>query len=99
MSENDAPAAAAPIQTPQTRPGLKMIVLGAIILFLAPLAGFLGGTMIGSPDTETQLDPMFLWLFVGMVAGGIGGAIALVGLLRWLRSQPRDSAVSTDTNA
>ena len=54
---------------------------------------------MGSPDTETQLDPMFLWLFVGMVAGGIGGAIALVGLLRWLRSQPRGSAVSTDTNA
>lgn len=92
MSENDAPATAAPTRaSDEHRPGLKMIVAGAIILFLAPLAGFLGGTMIGSPASETSLDPMFLWLFVGMVAGGVGGAVALLGVLRWLRSKPNDS--------
>ncbi|WP_207345256.1 hypothetical protein [Arthrobacter sp. E3] len=92
MSENDAPAMAAPARASDEHPpGLKMIVIGAIILFLAPLAGFLGGTMIGSPASETSLDPMFLWLFVGMVAGGVGGAIVLLGVLRWLRSKPNDS--------
>lgn len=88
MSENDAAATAAPAEVPEHRAGLKMIISGAVILFLAPLAGFLGGTMVGSPDAATHLDPMFLWLFAGMVVGGIGGAIALLGVLRRLRSQP-----------
>ena len=99
MSENDAPGTAAPNDAPASRAGLKVIISGAILLFLAPLAGFLGGTMVGSPDSATDLDPMFLWLFVGMVAGGVGGAIALVGVLRWLRSQPNGANHSTTTNS
>ena len=53
---------------------------------LAPLAGFLGGTMVGSSGTVSDLDPLFLWLFVGMVVGGIGGVVAIMGALRWNRA-------------
>ena len=84
MPDNDAARAATEGQA--THAGLKLIVTGAIILFLAPLAGFLGGTMVGSSGSAAGLDPLFLWLFAGMVAGGIGGAIALLGVLRWLRT-------------
>ena len=52
----------------------------------APLAGFLGGTIVGSSGTVGDLDPLFLWLFVGMVIGGIGGVVALMGALRWNRA-------------
>ncbi|MDJ0358233.1 hypothetical protein [Paenarthrobacter sp. PH39-S1] len=98
MSDNDAPAAAAPapadadagqgspLRVKENRPGIKLIIPGAILLFLAPLAGFLGGTMVGSPGAIGGLDPLFLWLFIGMVVGGIGGAVALLGALRWVRA-------------
>lgn len=86
MSDNDAAGAATPNGAQENRTGLRLIISGAVILFLAPLAGFLGGTMVGSSGSAAGLDPLFLWLFPGMVAGGIGGAIALLGVLRWMRT-------------
>ncbi len=99
VSDNDAPGAAAAAEAvegsprrvqdnrvQETRAGRRLMIAGAIVLFLAPLAGFLGGTMVGSPGAIGGLDPLFLWLFVGMVVGGIGGAVALLGALRWMRA-------------
>ncbi|MBG0740968.1 hypothetical protein IV500_16475 [Paeniglutamicibacter antarcticus] len=96
MSDNDAPGGHSPapaeagqssaIRVKENRTGIKLIIPGAILLFLAPLAGFLGGTMVGSPGAIGGLDPLFLWLFGGMVVGGIGGAVALLGTLRWVRA-------------
>lgn len=62
------------------------MVIGALVALLAPLAGFLGGTMVGSSGSGDDLDPLFLWLFVGMVIGGIGGVVAIIGALRWNRA-------------
>ena len=53
---------------------------------LAPLTGFLGGTIVGSSGSRNALDTLFLWLFVGMVIGGIGGVVAILGALRWNRA-------------
>ncbi len=97
MSDNEAPGAAATKDpahdsSPRAQPnaaGRRLMISGAVILFLAPLAGFLGGTMVGSPGAIGGLDPLFLWLFVGMVVGSIGGSIALVGALRWVRVNRR----------
>lgn len=74
-----------PAQPDRTR-GAPSIVIGAMVALLAPLAGFLGGTMVGSSGTVGDFDPLFLWLFVGMVVGGIGGVVAIMGALRWTRA-------------
>lgn len=66
--------------------GVRLIVVGTIVALLAPLAGFLGGTMAGSSGAVGDFDPLFVWLFVGMVAGGIGGVVAITGALRWNRA-------------
>lgn len=71
-----------PTEQDRTR-GLRSIVIGAMVALLAPVFGFLGGTMVGSSGPFDDLDPLFLWLFVGMVIGGTGGVVAIMGALRW----------------
>lgn len=67
-------------------PGIAAIIIGGAVAIFAPLTGFLGGTIVGSSGGAGQLDPLFLWLFVGMIVGGIGGVIAIMGALRWNRA-------------
>ena len=67
-------------------PGTAAIIIGGALAIFAPLAGFLGGTIVGSSGTVGELDPLFLWLFVGMIVGGIGGVVAIMGALRWNRA-------------
>jgi len=69
-----------------SRQGIASIIIGSALAVFAPLAGFLGGTMVGSSGGVGELDPMFLWLFVGMIIGGIGGVVAIMGALRWNRA-------------
>ena len=63
--------------------GVGWIIIGATVALFAPLAGFLGGTIVGSSGDAGELDPRFVWLFVGMVIGGMGGVVAILGVLRW----------------
>ena len=73
-----------PSPTGQNRTrGVGWIIVGATVALFAPLTGFLGGTIVGSSGGAGELDPRFLWLFVGMVFGGIGGVVAILGALRW----------------
>ncbi|MDQ3158144.1 MAG: hypothetical protein M3Q98_15740 [Actinomycetota bacterium] len=74
-----------PTERDRTR-GVGWIIIGATVALLAPLTGFLGGTIVGSSGGAGELDPLFLWLFVGMVIGGIGGVVAIMGALRWNRA-------------
>ena len=67
-------------------PGIAAIIIGGALAIFAPLTGFLGGTIVGSSGGAGQLDPLFLWLFVGMIVGGIGGVVAIMGALRWNRA-------------
>lgn len=62
----------------------RMMILGAAVAVLAPLFGFLGGTMVGSSSTTEEVDPLVLWLIGGLVVGGIGGLVAIIGVLRWV---------------
>jgi hypothetical protein len=63
-----------------------LIVLGVLLAILAPLGGFLGGTMVGSSGVDSEMDPLLLWLIGGLGVGGIGVLIACVGGLRWHRA-------------
>lgn len=65
--------------------GVHRIILGTVIAALAPLLGFLGGTMVGTSGLESGIGPMFLWLFIGLFIGGCGAVVAFTGLLRWLQ--------------
>ena len=88
-SRADAPTAgehpSAPPERDRTR-GVAWIIIGATVALLAPLTGLLGGTIVGSSGAVGALDPLFVWLFVGMVIGGIGGVVAILGALRWNRA-------------
>ena len=71
---------------PDPSKGLRSVVLGSLLAVLAPLGGFLGGSMAGTSGPLDDVDPLFIWLFVGMVVGGIGVAIAIRGGLQWVRA-------------
>ena len=75
-------------ESPQNREerALWQVALGAILAVLAPLAGFLGGSMQGPSDTAVDVDPLLAWLIGGLAVGGLGVVIAVLGGLRWHRS-------------
>jgi hypothetical protein len=59
-------------------PGWWMVIGGTVLAALAPLFGFLIGSMVGEGDGE-GLDPIQVWLLVGFLVGGVGVAVALMG--------------------
>ena len=69
--------------------GIGSIIIGAALTIFAPLTGFLGGTIVRSSDTISNLDSLYLWLFGGMFIGAIGVIIAIIGALRWTRANHR----------
>lgn len=71
------------------RPGLWLVIGGAVIAALGPLFGFLIGSMIGI-EADADLDAIYLSLFVGIVVGGLGIGMALLGVRRLLRDRRRD---------
>jgi hypothetical protein len=73
--------------------GVRLLVLGAVVAVLAPLTGFLVGSMIGPSSDVEDVDAMFVSMFVGLVVGGLGAAVALLGVLRWNSGNRRRWAV------
>lgn len=74
-----------PVDAPDRTRAIQMMIAGAIVAVLAPLGGFLGGTMVGTSSRMGEFDAMFLWLFAGLVVGGLGAVLVLLGLLKWVR--------------
>ncbi len=72
--------------------GLWTILLGAMCALLAPLAGFLIGSMIGTGASGREFNPMLLAFFAGIVIGAIGLVVAGLGALRMLRKSADDAA-------
>lgn len=77
--------AAAPEQ--DNPPGFWLVVLGCGLAFLAPLAGFLGGTIWGVDVSGQDIGTLSFWLLGGLGVGGIGVLIAFAGGMRWMRSR------------
>lgn len=62
---------------------------------LAPLFGFLVGSILGAGAPGDAVDPMFLALFTGIVIGGIGVLVAFAGGARlWRHFHESDIAES-----
>ena len=72
-----------PVRLVPTPPGFWMTVLGAVTAGLAPLFGFLIGTIISGTETDFFLQPLYWGLFLGVVVGGIGVLVAALGARRW----------------
>lgn len=77
------------IRLEPVRPGIWLIILGAVIAALGPLFGFLVGSMIGIEEGD-DLDAIYLFLFAGLVVGAIGVGLALLGTRRVLRDRRAD---------
>ena len=79
---------------PQGTRGLGAVIGGSIVAFLAPLFGFLGGSMVGSSGGGSELDPLYLWLAIGLMVGAVGAGVAIMGALRWVRSRRPSSGAA-----
>lgn len=75
-----------------TQPGLWLVVFGCLMAFLAPLGGFLGGTMRGSTGGGQDINAMTMWLVAGLGVGGIGVFVTLIGGMRWMRANRQRSS-------
>jgi hypothetical protein len=76
-----------PIRLTPVPPGLWLVIIGAGVTVLAPLFGFLIGTILGTERQTLGLSPIFLFLFLGFLIGGVGLGIAILGVRRIVRSR------------
>ncbi|MBK7821031.1 MAG: hypothetical protein IPJ61_08125 [Tessaracoccus sp.] len=74
-----------PVRLIPAPPGFWMTLLGVATAAIAPLFGFLIGSMMGAPTGETVLSPMYWGLFIGIVIGGVGVLAAVAGGYRLWR--------------
>lgn len=82
-------AAGRPVRLEPVRPGVWLIILGVVTAALGPLFGFLVGSMMGI-DEGDDLDAIYLYLFAGIVVGGLGVGLALLGARRVLRDRRQE---------
>lgn len=84
-----------PIRLTPVKPGVWWIILGGVIAALGPMFGFLFGTMSdSSAENQGDVSPIFLYLMIGILVGGVGVLLALLGVRRVLR----DRAPENDDN-
>jgi hypothetical protein len=72
------PTAGRPIVLEPMPPGWWLVIGGVVLAALAPLFGFLVGSMIGEGDGD-GLSPIYLFLLLGFLVGGVGILVALWG--------------------
>jgi hypothetical protein len=76
-----------PIRLTPVAPGVWLVILGGGVTVLAPLFGFLIGTVLGAEKETFGLSSIFLFLFLGFLVAGAGLGIALLGVRRILRNR------------
>ncbi|MDY7527409.1 MULTISPECIES: hypothetical protein [unclassified Cryobacterium] len=64
---------------------IRLMLIGVLVGLFGPIGGFLGGTIVNADHTIAGLEPLFVWLFLGMTVGGIGVTVGIIGALRWVR--------------
>ena len=73
--------------------GIWLIIGGSLVAVLGPMFGFLIGSILGSTTDRGDLSPIYLFLFGGIVVGGLGVGAALLGARRVIRER-RESPAS-----
>ena len=73
-----------PIRLTPVPRGFWLVLLGGGVAVLAPLIGFLVGTVLGVDEVIVGTSPIFLFLFIGFLVAGAGLAAALFGIRRIL---------------
>lgn len=71
-----------PITLTPVPPGLWLVIGGLVVATLGPMFGFLLGTILGSTTQVGDLQPIYLFLFLGLLVGAVGIAMMLVGARR-----------------
>ena len=72
--------------------GFWLIIGGSVVAALGPMFGFLLGSMAGSNTDTGDLDPIYLFLFIGLAVGGLGVAAALLGARKVIGARHRTAA-------
>ncbi|PRY29937.1 hypothetical protein [Pseudosporangium ferrugineum] len=81
------PGEGRPIQLTPVPPGVWLVILGSGVAVLAPLFGFLIGSLLGTGNRALGMSPIFLFLFLGFLVAGGGLGLALLGVRRILRDR------------
>lgn len=68
-----------PIILTPVPPGLWLVIGGGVVAALGPLFGFLVGTMMGSDTQVADVEPIYLFLLLGLLVGGVGIAMVILG--------------------
>lgn len=76
-----------PIRLTPVAPGFWLVLLGAAVMVLGPLFGFLVGTILGTEDETLGMTPLYLFLFLGFLVAGLGLGVLLLGVRRVLGSR------------
>ncbi|MFY1659212.1 hypothetical protein [Micromonospora sp. WMMD1274] len=76
-----------PVRLTPVPAGVWLVIIGAGVTVLGPLFGFLIGTIRGTEGEMLGMSPIFLFLFLGFLVGGVGLGIALLGVRRVLRNR------------
>ena len=71
-----------PVRLVPTPPGFWRLVLGICTATLAPLFGFLVGSVSGSPEAALEMNAQYWGLFGGFLLGGLGLGMAILGIRR-----------------
>lgn len=70
------------------------VLLGAGLAALAPLGGFLVGTILGPGQSGATTSPLFLALFAGFVLGAVGVIVAIYSGVRLYGSMTAQRAAA-----
>ncbi|GGM52947.1 hypothetical protein GCM10011608_42350 [Micromonospora sonchi] len=76
-----------PIKLTPVPRGVWLVILGGGVTALAPLFGFLIGSILGTEDTTLGMSSIYLFLFLGFLIAAVGLGIAILGVRRILRSR------------
>lgn len=83
-SQPDGKAGRPVVLTP-VPPGLWLVIGGGVVAALGPLFGFLIGTIMGSGTEVADLEPIYLFLFLGLLVGALGVGMIILGARRLYR--------------
>lgn len=92
MSDN-VPPPGRPVELVPAPKGFWLVILGGCTAVLAPMFGFLIGTILTDNRVDHGLfSPLYLGLFFGFIVGAIGLVAVMLGGYRMFQARRRELA-------